>query len=75
LKARKEKETVFTLTIRLEKVTEVSDEKILLSFKGSEDKKPEDVSLLIDEEKKVESEEEAEPAGNPVLLLLKIPPM
>ena len=48
--------TVFTLTIPLEKATEVSDEKIQPSFKESEDEKFEDVSLLIDEENKVESE-------------------
>ena len=66
--------TVFTLTIPLEKATEVSDEKIQSSFKGSEDKEPEDVSLLIDEENKVESEEEAESAGNPVILFVEDSP-
>ena len=65
--------TVFTLKIPLEKTIELEDEKILPSFKESEDEELEDVSLLSDEENKVESDE-TEPAGNPVILFVEDSP-
>ena len=62
------------MTIPLEKAKEISDEKIQPSYKESEDEKFEDDHLLVDEENKVESEEEAEPAGNPVILFVEDSP-
>jgi len=63
--------TVFTLTIPLEKTIELEDEKTLPSFIKSADKKPEAVSLLIDDEIKDETEEEAKPESKPVILFVE----
>jgi signal transduction histidine kinase/ligand-binding sensor domain-containing protein/DNA-binding response OmpR family regulator len=66
--------TIFTLKIPLEKATEVEDEKVPPAVKASADKKPEDISLLIDEEINTETEEASEPAGNPVILFVEDSP-
>ena len=73
VESKEEEGTAFTLRIPLEKTLELDDEKIIPSFKESEDEEFEDVSLLSDEENKVESDE-TEPAGNPVILFVEDSP-
>lgn len=66
--------TVFTLQIPLEKETGVEDEKFISSTRESADKKPKDVSTLIDDEIKDQSGEEAEPESKPVILFVEDSP-